>query len=254
MAALALGLSPMLAGAQNPAGAVDSSVPAIPGAVASSLGDSLEAGRATLRFLGMRVYEAVLWIPVGPVPRSGIGGLSAGSAPGSPDRAVSPAPAMRAAPAASESAPTPPGPSAATLSAPFDRDFVLELRYAMELSGKRIAERSDQEIARQPERATDSERARWLERMQAIFPDVRAGDRIAGVYRVNGTTRFFLNDRLIGEVAEPAFGRAFFGIWLDPRTSEPAMRDALLRGLARISGVRARSAHAVRSIEPGSSG
>lgn len=154
------------------------------------LGEPRETGRGTLRFLGMRVYDAVLWT-------AGVSRPVAGD---------------RAAP-------------------PFDRDFALELVYAMELSGARIAERSDQEIGRHPDRGTLAQRARWLERMRAIFPDVRAGDRIVGLYRVDGPTRFLLNDKPLGEIDDPAFGRAFFGIWLDSRTSEPALREALIRGL-----------------------
>lgn len=182
--------------------------------VVLQLGEPREAGRGTLRFLGMRVYEALLWVPS----------------------------QASAASAASE--------RAAALSAPFDRDFALELVYAMELSGARIAERSDVEIARSPERGTPAQRARWLERMRAIFPDVRAGDRIVGVYRVNGPSRFFLNGKPIGEVDDPAFGRAFFGVWLDSKTSEPALREALLRGLTRGATAPAR-ASAV-PVEPSS--
>jgi hypothetical protein len=32
-----------------------------------------------------------------------------------------------------------------------------------------------------------------------------------------------------GEIAEPEFARLFFAIWLDPRTSAPDLRAALLR-------------------------
>jgi hypothetical protein len=170
--------------------------------IALQLGEPREAGRGTLRFLGMRVYEALLWVP------------AQGSA--SSERS-------------------------GALSAPFDRDFALELVYAMELPGARIAERSDVEIGRSPERGTPAQRARWLERMRAIFPDVRAGDRIVGVYRVNGPSRFFFNGKPIGEVDDPAFGRAFFGIWLDAKTSEPSLREALLRGLAPSASTPARA-------------
>jgi len=33
---------------------------------------------------------------------------------------------------------------------------------------------------------------------------------------------------LIGEIPDAAFSRAFFSIWLDPRTAEPGLRAALL--------------------------
>jgi len=40
--------------------------------------------------------------------------------------------------------------------------------------------------------------------------------------------RYFHNDRPIGDIDEPGFGRAFFAIWLDPKTSEAAFRQLLL--------------------------
>lgn len=166
-------------------------------AVRGVLGAAHIAGQSTLRWLGMRVYDATLWIP------------------------------------ASAPQPQAPGASAsAAMSAPFDREFVLELRYAMSLAGQRIAERSDVEMARLPERADAAQRAAWLAQMKTLFPDVRSGDRLAGAYRPGGPTRFWLNDRPLGDVSDPAFGPAFFGIWLDARSSEPAMRAALLRGVA----------------------
>ena len=37
----------------------------------------------------------------------------------------------------------------------------------------------------------------------------------------------------LGSIQEPAFARAFFGIWLDARTSAPELRAALLQNLVR---------------------
>ncbi len=109
--------------------------------------------------------------------------------------------------------------------------LVLDLTYLRSLSGPRIAERSLKEMQALP--AYDPVRAdAWLQAMTAVFPDVADQDRLAGVYRPGQATRFWLNGRALGEVADPAFGPLFFGIWLSPRTSEPQMRQALL-GLAR---------------------
>jgi hypothetical protein len=44
---------------------------------------------------------------------------------------------------------------------------------------------------------------------------------------------FLLNGQPAGEIRDPEFARLFFGIWLSPRTSEPAMRRALLAGRGR---------------------
>jgi len=40
--------------------------------------------------------------------------------------------------------------------------------------------------------------------------------------------RFLLNGKPYGEVRDPEFAPLFFGIWLSPATSEPALRQSLL--------------------------
>jgi hypothetical protein len=71
----------------------------------------------------------------------------------------------------------------------------------------------------------------WLALMKQAFPDVAAQDRLLGLNDGQG-------DALLPQ--RPAHRpdprrrvrRLFFGIWLAPQTSAPALRDALL-GLAR---------------------
>ena len=105
--------------------------------------------------------------------------------------------------------------------------LALELQYLRSLKGGLIAERSLKEMRRQGE--IDEVRAeRWLGNMTQLFPDVGPGDRITGVNLPGVGARFFVNGQLRGEVREPDFARFFFGIWLSPRTSEPAMREQLL--------------------------
>ncbi len=107
--------------------------------------------------------------------------------------------------------------------------LALELQYLRKLDGPAIAERSLSEMRRQGDIATATAE-RWLGEMKRVFPDVIAGDRITGVQRPGVGARFFVNGKLKGEVRDPEFARWFFGIWLSARTSEPAMRDALLGG------------------------
>jgi hypothetical protein len=64
--------------------------------------------------------------------------------------------------------------------------------------------------------------------MRAIFPDVQKGDRITGVHVPPATVRYFFNGQPIGDIVDGEFARAFFGIWLDPRTSRRDFRDLLL--------------------------
>jgi hypothetical protein len=64
--------------------------------------------------------------------------------------------------------------------------------------------------------------------MRALFPDVAAGDTLAGEHLPGRGARFFRNGQALGEIADAEFSRAFFSIWLDARTSAPELRAALL--------------------------
>ena len=143
-------------------------------------------GSGTLRFLGLRVYDGLLWVGAG--------------APGSDWQAT---------------------------------PLALELQYQRNLKGELIAERSLKEMRRQGE-IDEVTAERWLGNMKQLFPDVEPGHRITGVNLPGVGARFFVNGQLRGELREVDFARFFFGIWLSPRTSEPAMREQLLgRNTAR---------------------
>ena len=73
---------------------------------------------------------------------------------------------------------------------------------------------------------------RWLAAMSALFPDVKRGDRITGVHAPGNGARFYLNDKWLGEIADDAFSRRFFGIWLSPKTSQPRMREELVQSVS----------------------
>jgi hypothetical protein len=110
-----------------------------------------------------------------------------------------------------------------------DAELALELRYARTLRGPLIAERSIEEMKRLGDFGAEQSQ-RWLEAMTRLFPDVNAGDRITGVHRPGRGAAFYVNARSVGALEDPAFARLFFGVWLSPRTSEPALRTALLGG------------------------
>jgi Chalcone isomerase-like len=57
---------------------------------------------------------------------------------------------------------------------------------------------------------------------------VKSGDKLTGVFLPKQGTRFFFNGRLTAEINDPAFGDAFFAIWLDEKTKQPGLRRALL--------------------------
>ncbi|MBI2753665.1 MAG: chalcone isomerase family protein [Betaproteobacteria bacterium] len=151
-----------------------------PAEVAGALPDAHLHGRATLRFFGLDIYQASLWVPAGFDPARWQ-----------------------------------------------QQTFALQLTYLRDLQGRAIAQRSVTEMRRQ-DTLDETLADQWEARMAALFPDVRRGDRITGMYLPGRGARFVHNGRELGEVADPRFARMFFGIWLAPKTSEPGMRTALL--------------------------
>ena len=108
-----------------------------------------------------------------------------------------------------------------------DGTFALDLHYHRALDGVKIAERSLSEIGKLGY-GTPEQRTRWGEAMKSLFPNVHKGDRITGVNLPGGIVRYFFNGMPLGEIAEPGFAHAFFGIWLDPKSSRLDFRQLLL--------------------------
>jgi hypothetical protein len=109
-----------------------------------------------------------------------------------------------------------------------DSPLALELTYLRDFARADIARRSLAEMRRSAP-ISDAQATAWQQKLEAAFPDVRKGDRILGIYLPQTrTARFLTNGQPTGEVSDGDFARLFFGIWLSPQTSEPAMRRALL--------------------------
>lgn len=143
------------------------------------------AGQARLRFWGLDVYDASLWI----------------------------APGFRRADFAAHA-------------------FALQLHYLRGFSAADIARRSLDEM-RRAGGFPAARAAGWQAELARLLPDVREGDRLTGVNRPGRPALFLFNGQLLGEIGDAEFARLFFGIWLAPHTSEPALREALLAGTAR---------------------
>ena len=105
--------------------------------------------------------------------------------------------------------------------------LALELTYQRNFTAEAIAKRSIEEMRRvgsfTPQQATG-----WQQALQAALPDVKPGDRLLGLYQPGAGAVFKMGGRVVGEVPDAEFSRLFFGIWLSPNTSAPALRQALL--------------------------
>lgn len=103
----------------------------------------------------------------------------------------------------------------------------LSIRYDISIKSKRLQETTLEEWRRM-KKGTETQRQRWIKQVSTLWPDVKPGESLTAFKRQGGPTQFYLGDRLLGEVPDPAFGPAFFAIWLDAECRYPKLRDQLL--------------------------
>lgn len=103
--------------------------------------------------------------------------------------------------------------------------FALSMRYARDVSRQDIVQASIDQmrdlgfaVERHPE---------WTQKLNQVMESVKSGDTLTGVYMPGQGAVFFYNDQLTGQVDE-RLANAFFAIWLNPKTSQPKLRLALL--------------------------
>jgi len=67
----------------------------------------------------------------------------------------------------------------------------------------------------------------WGEKLSTVFQDVGESDRISGLFYPGDHAQFFFNDRKTGHL-DALLADNLAAIWLSPKSSEPALRKALL--------------------------
>lgn len=107
------------------------------------------------------------------------------------------------------------------------RPFALRLTYLRNFKGADIARSSEEEMRKQ-RNASSAQLAAWRQQMERIFPNVSKGQTITGVRTANGTAEFYLGNRKIGSINDPAFANSFFAIWLGDNTRNPRLRAQLI--------------------------
>ncbi len=104
---------------------------------------------------------------------------------------------------------------------------VLSIRYNISIKHRRLLDTTLKEWQRMG-KGSDAQRAQWIKQLEPLWPDLKSGDSLTACKRADGPTQFYFGDRLLGEVADRAFGPAFFAIWLDAKCRYPDVRSKLL--------------------------
>ncbi len=105
--------------------------------------------------------------------------------------------------------------------------YALKLAYLRDIKGEKIADQSTEEIRNQGI-VDEVTLADWHSQMRKIFPNVKKGDNITGVYKDLNACSFYKNDSFIGQINQKQFCEAFFDIWFGEKTSQPALRNKLI--------------------------
>ncbi|QWE04131.1 chalcone isomerase family protein [Polynucleobacter sp. JS-JIR-II-50] len=105
-------------------------------------------------------------------------------------------------------------------------EFALDMRYQKSFSGKSIANRSAEEMKRTG--VPDDQASLWGKELASFLPNVESGQTLTAVYSLKQGTVFYYDGKQIAHIPGAEFSKAFFGIWLDPKTSAPKLRTELL--------------------------
>ncbi|HSZ23508.1 MAG TPA: chalcone isomerase family protein [Candidatus Sulfotelmatobacter sp.] len=108
-----------------------------------------------------------------------------------------------------------------------DEPHALDLESNRAISSSQLTDAGMDEMNRLAV-GTSAQRQAWRRELEQVMPSVKKGDQVVAFCAPDHKTSFFYNGVKRGEIADPAFGAAFFSIWLDPRTKNPALRRSLL--------------------------
>jgi hypothetical protein len=109
---------------------------------------------------------------------------------------------------------------------PGKRPLRLEIQYLRDIKSKDLVSRTAKEWDSLG--VDNPARDAWLDRLQALWPDVEKNDVLALRIDKDERSHFYMNGNYLGAIEEPAFGEHFTAIWLSPDTSRPEIRLALL--------------------------
>ena len=68
----------------------------------------------------------------------------------------------------------------------------------------------------------------WLDSLEKIWPDIKKGDYLVFTSTSDGDNIFYSDNKILGNINDPAFGPAFLDIWLSINATNQKNRRELL--------------------------
>ena len=104
--------------------------------------------------------------------------------------------------------------------------YALDLQYLRQFEAQDLYKQTIDEMEKMG--VTKEKRTLWDPQLNKAFKTVKKGDSITAIKKSHDLTQLFHNGLLISEIRGEELSKAFFGIWLHPRTSVPKLRQSLL--------------------------
>jgi hypothetical protein len=104
--------------------------------------------------------------------------------------------------------------------------YALDLQYLRQFEAQDLYKQTLEEMEKMG--VSKEKQALWNPQLSKAFKTVKKGDSITAIKKSRDLTQLFHNGQLISEIRGEELSKAFFGIWLHPRTSVPKLRQSLL--------------------------
>lgn len=107
-----------------------------------------------------------------------------------------------------------------------DERQALLLAYLRDIKAKDLIETTEEEW--QKLELNSDKHEQWLEKLDAIWPDIKEGDCLLLVEKKDGTAEFYQGDKLLGEIEDKDFTEQFLAIWLSENSRFESERNELI--------------------------
>ncbi len=107
-----------------------------------------------------------------------------------------------------------------------DERQALLLEYLRDIKAKDLIETTEEEW--QKLELNSDKHEQWLEKLDAIWPDIKEGDCLLLVEKKDGTAEFYQGDKLLGEIEDKDFTEQFLAIWLSENSRFESERNELI--------------------------